>query len=131
MALSTGKVNSGIVAKTRVNFSTTGVMTLIGAQNISSLTRNNPGRYTVNFTSPVPVNTVLGRATGRFGDFATTDEQLQIGVSRQTGQGIFTNTANLTIRATYQTAVTFFDPYDSGRPGSWIYIEFLDPTVNL
>lgn len=116
-----------VVAKAKVEFSNTGAMTLVGDENIASVTRTGAGLYTVEFTNPIPAGCVLGATSGRFGDNVSTQEGLLIGLSRLAGEGVTTAEARLTIHAALVAGL--FDPYESASDNSWIYFEIVDPTV--
>ena len=122
-----GKAN-GVVAKVKVNFSTSGVISLVGAENVSSVTRTGTGLYTVTFTSAIASGCVLGRTSGRFFTQASY-EGLVVTVSRLSGEGITTTSAKLFIQTPGFSGV--YDPWNPGDSGGWFYVEIVNPTINL
>lgn len=117
--------NNRVVAKAKVLFSGAGAISLEGAENVDSVTRTGDGCYTVEFTENIPAGCVM-LGNGRFGDNALTREAILLGISRITDEGITTTHAHLVVHAAViETAL--FDPYESGRPNSWIYFEIIDP----
>lgn len=119
----------GIVAKVKVTFTAAGAMTLVGAENVSSVTRTGAGMYTVNFAKAIPAGCVLHTASGRFGD-NNSFEGMAIGIDRRAGNGISTTAANLVIHAE-MIASALYDPYNGATANSWLYVAFSDPTVSI
>lgn len=122
-----GKAN-GVVAKVKVNFSTSGAISLVGAENVSSVTRTDVGLYTVTFASAIASGCVLGRTSGRF--FTQSSfEGMVITISRLPGKGITTTVAHLLIQTPGYSNT--YDPWSSGYSGAWFYVEIVDPTISL
>lgn len=121
-----GGGGSGVVAKVKASFSSTGVMTLAGAENVSAVVRTAPGCYRIDFASAIPPGCVLGRASGRFNTLEF-DTVMVVGTSRRSSEGVTTTHANILI----MSGTTAYDPYANGTDGSWFYVEIIDPTVNL
>lgn len=120
-----GGGGSGIVASVKVDFDTAGVMTLVGANNVSGVTRLSTGKYEISFTSAIPSGCAM-LGSGRFGDNSS-DEGVLLTPSRVSGEGIGTTTAQVFVHAAVLGGV--YDPYDAGRANSWFFIQIIDATA--
>jgi uncharacterized protein (AIM24 family) len=98
-----GSLATGYVARAWVNFNGTGTVAIRASGNVSSITDNGTGDYTVNFTTAMPDANYSGVATtGRNGG----------------GTGLVVDAANAAVPTAsayrFYTLNTSFSPADSG-----------------
>lgn len=117
-----------IVAKAKVEFSTTGVITLVGAENVASVTRVSAGIYDVVFSNPIPAGCVA-LISSRFGDVVGAHEAGAPGVDRPPGKNVTTTGFTIVNWSAHLTSGPY-DPWDGNNPNSWMYFEVIDPTVS-
>ncbi len=87
-----------------VNFNGIGTVAIRASGNVSSITDNGVGEYTVNFTTALPDGDYCLVANGVLNQFNNFDSMV-IGPNRNTGPGALTTTS-ANIRCTSSTSTT-------------------------
>jgi hypothetical protein len=87
-----GSVTTAYGCRAWVNFNGTGTVAIRASGNVSSITDNGTGAYTVNFTTAMPdvnyaLNVTAGPSTSSIGKVGTTQTASACGVSTANGAG--------------------------------------------
>ena len=97
------------VAKAWVNFNGTGVVAIRASYNVSSITDNGTGDYTVNFTTAFADANYACSALSQFAEDGANPADIVISIARQTGA----YTASSVRVSAYAASTT--SPYDQTR----------------
>ena len=88
-----------------VNFNGTGTVAIRASGNVSSITDNGTGNYTVNFTTAMPDTNYSCNVTGNYNRIGHTNDQAD---NLTTSVIVATNTASNTVSDAAQVSVVVF-----------------------
>ena len=108
VAIGTGGINQARIAKAWVNFNGTGTVAIRGSYNVSSITDNGAGIYTVNFSSNM--SDANYAVSGSVGTDNTASAAWVTNGNNQNSHTVNNTTSSCRVSCAYQTATGHFDP---------------------
>ena len=108
VAIGTGGINQARIAKAWANFNGTGTVAIRGSYNVSSITDNGAGIYTVNFSSNMSDTDYA--VSGSIGTDGTASAAWFTNGNNQNSHTVNNTTSSCRVSCAYQTAGGHFDP---------------------
>jgi hypothetical protein len=93
------------IAKAWVNFNGTGTVAISGSFNVSSITDNGTGNYTVNFTTAMPNSNYSVSGSARY---TTSTNSMYLAIGASSGGGTYSTSA-VQVRSVSFSGGTDFD----------------------
>ena len=108
VAIGTGGINQARIAKAWVNFWGTGTVGIRGSYNVSSITDNGVGIYTVNFSSNMSDTNYA--VSGSIGSSSTASGGWLTNGNNTSGHTVNNTTSSCRVTCNYQTSLLFDPP---------------------
>ena len=109
VAIGTGGINQARIAKAWVNFWGTGTVGIRGSYNVSSITDNGVGIYTVNFSSNTMSDTNYA-VSGSIGSSSTASGGWLTNGNNTSGHTVNNTISSCRVTCNYQTSLLFDPP---------------------
>jgi len=108
VAIGTGGINQARIAKAWVNFNGTGTVAIRGNYNVSSITDNGVGIYTVNFSSNMSDTNYA--VSGSIGSDSTASGGWLTNGNNTSSHTVNNTTSSCRVTCNYQTSLLFDPP---------------------
>ena len=108
VAIGTAGINQARIAKAWANFNGTGTVAIRGSYNVSSITDNGTGIYTVNFSSNMSDTNYA--VSGSIGTDGTASAAWFTNGNNQNSHTVNNTTSSCRVSCSYQTLSGHFDP---------------------